>query len=100
MLSVVGEIDGRVVMFTGARVVLEIGCRIDETFLENQAAVRDVCLEGFAKLAAQAKKKGYYRMVCSVTSPTPKWVNFLKKRLGFRGYDAEFLALNLDKEWP
>ena len=95
-LAVVGEVDGKVVVFGGARVVLEIGCRFDESAFTGQAQIRDVVLEGIAKLFAQAKKQGYNRLVCSVTSPTPKWANFLKKRVGMRGYGAEFLSLNLE----
>lgn len=93
--SIVVEKDGKLILMGGGRVVLEIGCRIDAKAFSSQAELRDVILNGWAKLLAQAMRAGYTRMVCSVTSPTPKWKNFLKKRLGFGGYGAEMLHLNL-----
>ena len=95
-ISIVVERNGKLILMGGGRLVLEVGCRIDPEAFSSQAELRDVILMAWARLLSQAFKKGHSRMVCSVTSPTPKWKNFIRKRLGFKTYGAEMFHLNLE----
>ena len=92
------EKNGRLVAMTGCRVVLELGCRIDESEFPSMAAIRDVVIHTFAKMLVAGRNEGFDRIVCSVTSPTPGWVNFLKKRLGFKGFGRELLSFQIEEK--
>jgi hypothetical protein len=93
-LCFVLELAGEIIGTVSARPILDIGTVFDYSKMPPPAW-RDAILRTWAKLVACALPWGYKEAFASVVSPTPGWVRFLEKRLGFRRITAPSLKFQM-----
>jgi hypothetical protein len=97
-MSFVVERAGKIVAIVGGRVAVDCGSVIDPTAF-TMTELRDVAVKAWVRFVISCEKNGLDWFLCSVTSPTPGWVNFLKKRLGFKESRGVPLTFQVPQEW-